>query len=808
MAGTFLKSTIRNLYREKIYAAINIAGLSLAIACCLILGLYLRNELTYDMHNKNYRKLYRVVNEFNVNGKLENFARTSQLLGPMLKEDYPEIEDYVRLFIINRKVLMKSEDKGFYWETSGFASKNLFDYFDHDIIYGDPAKLKTDHFAAVSETFARKYWGDENPVGKTISSEGFSVKITHVFADLPKNSHVRYDIIQSDDIPYFAEPEDANARRQRLTNINWYTYLVLPEDYDISKFKEISDSFFSRHMEEMLKQVKITWRAWLQPLAKIHYNSDVGFDEPTGNKHYLYGFTAVALFILVIACINYMNLATARATKRAKEIGMRKILGSGRPRLIIQFLGESIFFSLIAMVIGYGLVQLVVALTPISGLLGNSVALKDLSDPYLFGWMLLFSVALGLISGIYPAVYLSSVAPLTALVGSQKTTKGSFRLREALVLIQFVISVTVIACTMFMAMQMHYISNKALGFDKENRVLITLRTADVIDKAQTLKTELLKNSSVLGVSICDQVIGNAIDITAPMVDNNEGVQELMTLNTMEVGQDFIKMMGIELLQGRDFSKRLITDVGDSFLVNEKMVEKMGWEQPLGKHIGGGKVIGVVKDFHYDSLHKPIQPFLLRRFSGTQNVSGQNRDLLIINMIVSLAKDDIFRTLSFMEEKFAEFDPKHPFEFEFLDDSLNKLYLNEQRLMGLTGIFAAVCIFISCMGLFGLAAFTTEQRTKEIGIRKVLGSSTWQIITLLAQRILLLVLGGAVAASLIAYYAMEEWWLSDFAYRISMNMNLWVFLVAAAVAAAVAFFTIAMQSLKTAQANPINALRYE
>ena len=260
MAGTFLKTTFRSLYREKIYAAINIAGLSLAIACCIILGLYLRSELTYDKHNKNYKKIYRVVNEFDVNGKLETFARTSQLLGPMLKEDNSEIEDFVRLFIINRKVLMKSGDKGFYWKTTGFASKNLFDYFDHDIIYGDPAKLKTEHFAAVSETFAKKYWGDENPVGKTISSEGFSVKITHVFADLPKNSHVRYDIIQSDDIPYFAEPQDANARRQRLTNVQWYTYLILPEDYNIANFKEISDSFFKRNMEDMLKPVKITWR--------------------------------------------------------------------------------------------------------------------------------------------------------------------------------------------------------------------------------------------------------------------------------------------------------------------------------------------------------------------------------------------------------------------------------------------------------------------------------------------------------------------------------------------------------------------
>lgn len=808
MAGTFLKTTIRSLYREKIYAAINIAGLSLAIACCIILGIYLRSELTYDMHHNKYKKIYRVVNEYNVNGKLEAIARTAQLLGPMLKDGYDEVEDFVRIMTIDRKVLLKSGDQGFYWGATGFASKNFFDVFHHDFIYGDPEKIKTERFAAVSETFAKKYWGNENPVGKTISSEGFSVKITHVFADLPSNTHLKYDLVQSDDIPFFAVPDNTNARLQRLVSGNWYTYLIMPEDYDINKFKEISDSFFERQLEQVLKPQKIIWRAWLQPLADIHYNSDVAFDEPTGNRHYLYGFMAVAIFILLVACINYMNLSTARAAKRAKEIGMRKILGSGRWRLIFQFLGESVFFSLIALLVGYALVQLALALTPISGLLGNSIALTDLTDPYLIGWMLLFSVTIGLLSGIYPAFFLSSVAPLTALVGTQKTGKGSIKLRQLLVLIQFIISVTVIACTLFMAIQMHFISNMPLGFEKENRVFITLRTADVIDKVPTIKTELLKNSSILGVSMCNQIIGKVEDLVGRAIENDKGIQEVMTLSRLIVAKDFIKVMGLELLEGRDFSKRLITDVGESYLVNQKMVQKMGWDQPLGKKIQGGKVIGVVKDFHYASLHQSIEPFMIDRFSGTQNQAAANRDLMIFYMVVNVSGDGIFKTLQFLEDKFAEFDPKHPFEFEFLDDSLNKVYLNEQRLMSLTGTFSGVCIFISCMGLFGLAAFTTEQRTKEIGIRKVLGATTWQIITMLAMNILLLVICGAVVASLIAYYSMEELWLADFAYRISMNANLWVFLVAAAVAAAVAFITVAMQSFRTAQANPINAIRYE
>jgi putative ABC transport system permease protein len=809
MASTVLKTTIRNLYREKIYAVINIAGLSLAIACCLIIGLYLRSQLSYDKHNTKYKQIYRVVQEFNINGKIDTFAVTPLLLGQMLKEEYAEVKDYVKIFFINQKVLMRSDDnKAFYWDTSAFASKNVFDYFDHKFIFGDPKTIKTERFVAVSESFAKKYWGNENPIGKAVTSEGNTAKITHVFADLPKNTHLRYDVLQSDDIPYFDSPEDANQRRQSLWNPRTYTFLIMSENYDISKFKVISDSFYKRHMEDLGKAYKATWRAWIQPLASIHYNSDVGYDQPTGNKQYLYGFTAVAIFILLVACINYMNLATARATKRAKEVGMRKILGSGRARLVIQFMGEAIFFSLVALVFGYILVLLALTQTPINGLLDNSIVLKDFYEPHLILWMLGFSVALGIISGIYPALYLSSIAPLTALGGTHKAGKKSIRLREILVLIQFMISVCVVACTLLMILQMRFVSNMPLGFNKENRLVVTIRTADVIDKVPTIIKELVKNSNVLGAALCSETIGKVQGLMGAPIDNKDGVAEIMTVKAMEVGNDFVDVMGIKLKEGRDFSKRLLTDVGDAYLVNETMVKKMGWDQALGKHINNGKVIGVVEDFHYDSLKNTLEPFVMRRFDGTQNASAQNRNLLILYLIVNIKGENTFKTLSFLEEKFAEFDPKHPFEFEFLDDSLNKQYLDEQRQMELIGIFAAVCIFISCMGLFGLAAFTTEQRTKEIGIRKVLGASTMQIIAMLARNIQLLVLGGAVIASLIAYYAMDEYWLIDFAYRININMNLWVFLVSAIIAAAVAYVTVALQSFKTAQANPIDALRYE
>jgi len=811
MFTNFLKVTLRNLYREKMYAMINIFGLSLAIACCIILGLYLKSELTYDRHNTKYKQIFRVVNEINMNGKLDSAAVTSISLGPMLAEEYPEIKGFVRFMGGFQEELIKHEDKAFYWKNTYFADSNVFDVFTHSIIYGDPKTALVDPTSvAISESFSRKYFGNANPIGETISNEGGTYKIRLVFADLPENSHLKYDVLYSFNKKEFAEPDNATVRNQRLFSMSVYTYLVIAEGFDIKAFRNISDSFSERHMAEIGKALNATWRCWLQPLADIHLKSDVGYDQPTGNRLYLYGFMAVAFFILLVACINYMNLATARATKRAKEVGMRKILGSGRVGLTFQFLGESVFFSLIALFFGIVLVELALNLTPINGLLGKSLTLDLGHEPVLFGWMLMFSIVLGLISGMYPALYLSSMMPLSALMKSNRPGKGNIRLRELMVLVQFIISVAVIASALLMALQMRYISHKPLGFNKENKVLITLKGINIIDKIPTIKKELSKNGNILGMATCSTVIGQPTGMTIAEVDNTDGVLEKLTLKFMSVGEDYIDLMGMQIVAGRDFSKRLLTDVGMSFIVNEAMVKKMGWKEPLGKRIQlgitNGRVIGVVKDFHFASLHSVVEPFAMYKITPGEYTpteeEGKNMSLLLV---VNISGKEIPSTLAFLQEKFAEFDPAHPLNYKFLDDTLNQLYLSEQRLMKLIGMFAGVCILISCMGLFGLAAFTTEQRTKEIGVRKVLGASTWQIIVMLARRILLLVLAGAMIASLGAYYAMNEW-LTGFAYRIGINPL--VFLLSAVAAMGVAFITVALQSYKTAQANPSISLRYE
>jgi putative ABC transport system permease protein len=812
MANSEIKAALRTFYREKSYAVINLSGLSLAIACCLILGLYLRSELTYDQHHKRYKEIFRVVGEYITSGNTARYAVTSISLGPMLKENYPEVKDYVRFNGLGR-VLIRGEGKALYWDDAYSADENVFDIFTHKILYGDlKTALKDPSSAAVSETFARRYFGDANPIGKTIHAEmvpDIPRKITLVFRDLPENTHLKYHVLFR-----FEGLQPGQDRRWNLFNIGiLYTYLVMPENYRVNDFKSVSSSFFTRFMADIGKQVGQTWNCWLQPLADIHLHSDVAGDLPTGNRYYIYGFAVVAAFILLVACINYVNLAIARAAKRAKEIGMRKILGIRRSLLMFRFIGEAVLFSLIAMALGAAIVELVLKLTPINELLGKPLALGLKDEPTLFLWMLGLSLSVGLLSGLYPAFYLSSISPLSALTGSQGPRIGGFRLRELLVLMQFTVAVVVISCTLIMAMQMRYVSKKPLGFEKHSRVIIQLRGLDLIEKYPVIKNELLKDSRIAGMSVSDGVLGmEQFSILNSLTDSEGGPQGRIILSNMAVGEDFAEVMGMKLTLGRSFSKRLLTDVGATLVVNEALVKNRGWKNPLGKRIQlgsnyiNGKVIGVVKDFHAKSLHSSVEPFVFYPYNDDfRNVPASVRPAYQRVCVVSIVGKDIQQTLKFLQDKFAQYDPLHPFEYKFLDDMLGELYLSEERLMKMIGIFSGICILISCMGLFGLAAFTTEQRSKEIGIRKALGASAAQIILILSRKVLLLVLAGSIAASVIAYYAIEEW-LAGFAYRVGIHPA--VFVMSTVAALVVAFITVALQSYKTAQSNPAIMMRYE
>jgi putative ABC transport system permease protein len=812
----YLLVLLRTLQREKLYAAINIAGLSLGVACCLLLGLFLWSELTYDRHYNNYQNIYRVVNEFSVSGSHDRFAVTARALGPMVAAENPEVKAWVR-FQNNGAgagnsggVAIHHGNDVYFWNDSYFASDNVFDVFSNKIIYGDPkTALKDASAVAISETVAKRYFGNANPIGETITTDaGIPVRISLVFADLPPNTHLKYDLLFSDNGAFMKDPDSQTARRNSLWGVNDFTYLVMAPGFNPKDWPRFSDEFYKRNMADVGKQLSGSWKSWVQPLASIHLNSDVGYDLPTGNPLYLYGCAAVALFILIVACINYMNLATARAMRRAHSVGIRKILGASRLTLGLQFLGEAVVFSLLAVLIGVVIVEVALRFTSINSLMGQSVSLDLGHQPALIGVLVGLGVLMGLLSGIYPAFYLSSWAPLSALASKNAAGKGNLRLREALVLVQFTISVAVIASTILMAAQMHYIASKSLGFQKENQVVVTLRGASTIEKVSTIRTELAKNAHILGSTEARAVMGQATGINVMNMENNAGVMTSITSSNLQINDDFVSVMGLKVLQGRDFSKRLLTDVGLNCLVNEATVRKMGWTEPLGKRVQAGnltgRVVGVLADFNYKSLHSKVEPLLMfplpDDFTGMSDIMRpfQEREL-----VVKISGTDVDQTLGYIEDVMAKVDSKHPFQFEFLDDQLDHLYKSEHQLTKLIGIFATVCIFIACLGLFGLASFTTEQRTREIGTRKVLGASAWQIITLLSRRMLLLVVIASVLAAVISYFAIDEW-LTGFAYRAGINPL--IFLVAAAVAVVVAFVTVALQSYKTANADPVEALR--
>lgn len=807
MWASALKISFRTLYREKRYALINIAGLALAIACTIILGLYLRSELTYDRHWEGHENIYRVVNELTgTPAPSDDFAITSPMLGPFLEEDHSADIDAMVRFRWSNRVLFEGKSNS--WDQT-FASPNVFQVFKHDVIYGDPDTALEDRYSlAMSESVARSYFGDENPVGKVLTDvTGQPFTVTLVFADLPHNTHLKYDLLFSDNLPRLEDPTDLRERREMLLSVNTFTYVKMREDFNPGDWGKISNAFYEKHMREIAEAKGRSWQSWLQPLADIHLHSDLGFDEATANPYYNYAFITVAAFILLIACINYMNLSTARSGKRAREVGMRKILGASRSSLIIQFLTESILYALLAFIVGIAIVEVVLTLTPINTLLGKPLSLSLTGEPAILGISLGMCLLVGLLAGLYPALYLSSWQPLTALVGNIKSSTGSVRFRSALVFLQFSITVTVIASTLMMAIQMRYISNLDLGYNKENMLVVDLRGVDVVEKIPVIREELMTHPNILGVTTSDDVMGWALTSALVEVETESGKMQETIINKNSVYTNFIDVMGLELVAGRGFDTRSLTDASTNVVVNETMVKNMGWSEPLGKRIEEGRVIGVVKDFNYTSLHIPIKSFVLFTLSDNQfeDVEPELVPLITRPLWVRIAGDDVRGTLNYIEEQMLDFAPKNPFEFRFFDDILNQRYQSEERLMKLVGIFSVICIFIACLGLYGLAAFTTEQRTKEIGIRKVLGASSIQIISLLAKNMLGLVAAGAALATVISYLAINEW-LSDFAYRAAITPL--PFLVATLAALAIAYTTIALEAVKTARSDPALSLNHE
>lgn len=804
MLKSYFITAFRNAIRHKGYSFINIAGLSLGIAGCMLILVYVLTELSFDRYHTNANNIYRVGIDANIGGQDAKLPISNAPLMPVLLKDYPEVINAVRIRKTSR-MPVKIGDKNFYEENIAYADASMFAVFTHPMIYGDPeTALKEAHSVVLTETMARKYFpnplhekGYANPVGQTIKfNNGDDFQVTGVIEDVPDNSHFTFDFLLSFQTLYTRNPQHL----ENWMSFNYYTYLHLSEDTDYLVFQGKMAQVVQTYLSPTLNAIGGRIDYFLQPLTDIHLHSNLE-NEMAANSDiaYIYIFSAVAIFILLLACINFMNLATARSAQRAREVGMRKVLGARRRRLIFQFLGESIIYSLTALAIALIVVPLVLPF--FSDIAGRQLQLDFAARPWLLPAFFALALLVGILGGSYPALFLSAFRPIKVLKGHLKTGNSGLRFRRILVVSQFVISVTMMIGALIIYSQLDYLKNKRLGFHKEQVVTIPLMDDSLVGDLTTIKTELARVPGVISSAAASKAPGENMDVNIYLPEGfSESESQIM--QRINFDADFVPTLDIEIVEGRNFSREFATDPESAILINETAAKRFGWENPVGKYIRESDdsdarqwtVVGVLQDFHTESLHSVIQPLIVTNSSGYIN-----------DLLVRIRPDNIESTIAGLKKSWQGIDPNRPFEFTFLDQSFDSQYRAEEQFTTVFNYFTLFAIFVACLGLFGMASYAAEQRTKEIGIRKVLGAGAPGIVFLLSKEMIYLLLVANAIAWPLAYFLMETW-LQDFAYRVDIG---WLpFLAATILMFAVGFFTVSFQSIRAALMNPINALKYE
>jgi putative ABC transport system permease protein len=810
MILNYFKIAVRNLMKYKFISFINLFGLTVGLACCLLILTYIVHELSYDKYHKNADRTYRITRQFNApDGKVWlHLGTISPPFGPLLTNDFPEIQKMTRLLQFG-PTPMRFNDKIFN-ETDVFvADDQLFDVFDVSVTRGNTKRALSDPFTVMlSEEKAKKYFGNEDPLDKTVRIfNQYDLKVTGVYKSFRSNTHFHPGMLIS-----FPTLKDSSIYGEENLRTNWgnnafFTYILLPEHYKASQLESRFPAFLDKHFP---MGPNATTRAskgtalFLQKLTDIHLRSHLDYEaEENGDIKRVYIFSAIALFILLIACINYMNLSTARSALRSREIGIRKVAGAQRKEIIFQFLAESVFISLIAMVIAVAICWL--SLPYLNRLSGLSMTMSSLLQWKIVLPLLLIPFVVGIISGIYPAVFMSSFQPVRVLKGLFKVKQGGFSFRQVLVVAQFSISIILIVCTVIVFQQLNFMQKKELGFDRDHIITIPYNGA-LSPQFETFRTELLQNPAIRDAGRSSRIptgrLLDAANASIPVGDSSQPIKADIKMVTVD--PNFISTYSIKMKAGRNFSRDYGTDTA-SFVLNEAAVNAIGWksaEEAIGKtfnygSIMKGKIIGVMNDLHFESLHQRITPMILLMANSSDG--GYNR------LSVKLSGNNLTAALAHVEKTWKKFLPDAPYDFAFLDDNFDRLYAAERVQGNLFTMFSFIAIFIACLGLFGLSAFTITQRIKEIGIRKVLGADVSTIVALLSKDFLKLVLIAALIAFPIAWFAMNKW-LQDFAYRSSIQW--WVFLVAGIAAALVALVTISFQAIKAALANPVKSLRTE
>ena len=786
---TYIKLAYRNIIKDKAYSIINISGLAISLASSILILLWVQNELSYDKFHENANQIYRIATNL---GDLKA-ALNSAGMPAGLKSQMPVIKNSVRLSAIPVHMLFDAGSKKFEEKRVFYADPSFMDVFSFPLVQGDRTTALTNVDAVlITQEMATKYFGNQNPIGKILRKDNSeNVVVSGVFANIPANSHLQFDFI----LPMASLARtNSDLKQNTWDNFNFYNYVVLDKSFypsaaNLLTLEKQINHIFNNHVTDM----KATFQ--LQPITKIHLAADRIADLPGhGNAQYVSIFFIIAILILVVACINFMNLATARSARRAKEIGLRKVAGAVRGQLIAQFLSESVFISFLSLLIALGIVYLFL---PVFNELADRKLTIDLSDAKF--WLSLFGIALltGLISGSYPALFLSGFNPVKVLKGNIKSMGGNLLFRNALVVTQFMVSIVLLVGTVVIYNQLKFIKDRNPGFEKANLLYMPI-TWDVWSKQQTFKNELSQNPLTSNFTIISDLPTNLANGTISVNWDGKDPHSQVVIPQMDVNEGFIHVFKMKLLTGRSFSNSFIAD-SNNYMVNEKMLSVMGLNvnTAIGKtltfHGNKGNIIGVVKNFDFKPVQQAIEPLVLRF-----NKSGGF-------LVVRTVPGKINATIQALGKISQELNPAYPFKFDFVDQDMANLYKGEQQMGNIFNLFAALGIFISCLGLYGLSAFMAEQRKKEIGVRKVLGASVLSLIYLLSSGITRLILIAIAIAIPLSWYAVNSW-LSGFAYHI--NVSWLIFLTASVAALFIAWVTTGYESVKAAIVNPIKSLRTE
>ena len=811
MLKNYLKIAFRNMAKYRVISFINLFGLTVGLSCCLLILTYILHEESYDKYNSKASRIWRVTRSFNNKEGIVSLhlGAVAPPFGPLLQNDFPDIQKVTRILPAGTSP-MRYEDKLFNEQNIFFADNNLFGVFDIPIIRGDRTNALTEPYTVVmTEDVAKKYFGDADPINKVIRLDNrFNFRVSGIIAPVPENSHFHPNLMVS-----FNTLKDSAIYGEKNLATNWgnnafFTYLLFPENYPAKSLEARFPAFLDRHLASNYgagNQPSRLTKIYLQKLTDIHLQGHTDEEiEQNGDSSRVTIFGAIALFILLIACINYMNLSTARSTLRAKEIGIRKVSGAQRHEIISQFLTESVLITWLALILAAGLTFLL--LPWLNGLTGLHLSAQVLIKPIVLIPLVATPFVIGILSGIYPALFLSSFQPVKVLKGLFKAGSNTVNFRKVLVVLQFSISIVLLISTAIVFQQLHYMQSASLGFDKEH--ILTLGYNNGLDKTfESFRTALQQDPHVLAATRSSRIpSGRLLDEQGAQTESGDSLRPVNAdIKYVGVDHDFVKAYGIPIIAGRDFNRNYATD-STGFLINRAATQVLGVKNPqdmVGRNFsyGGvkGKIVGIMGDFNFESMHQAILPIIFTIPSAADAARNYG------NISIKIAGADVNSTLAHIEKTWKRYLPEVPFQYTFLDERFQQLYKTEQQQGSLFTTFAGIAIFIACLGLLGLSAFAISQRIKEIGVRKVLGASTGSIVTLLSTDFLKLVAIAALIAFPAGWLAMRSW-LADFAYRISIQW--WVFIAAGILAAAVALFTIGFQAIRAALANPVKALRSE